>query len=248
MSDTQMYKNFTIYNNNENIDLIIENEEDADLLARELAKYIQSHYEKSIIYNMLGELNYGNFNSICFSTIYNRLLDNPINKRLDILYGILKEYVSEEKILNMNGFVIFRLAEYKDELKSLLKKTVDSMVAENDYNEFIELLRFFVEIQESEIECIHVIYSCGRYILFDENYNEITEEYISGIKNEIKYGTINYDDLLLSTLISLAPKKIYIHGKDNIINKQLLKTIRCVFDERVEYIEGINLSQIKGNL
>ena len=53
------------------------------------------------------------------------------------------------------------------------------------------------------------------------------------IKSYFEYEDINYDDLLISSLISLAPKKIIIHRISQFTNKELLNTIFNIFLDKV---------------
>ena len=113
---------------------------------------------------------------------------------------------------------------------------------EREYNEFIKLLKYFVDIQEPKFENIHVIASkgCG-YALFDENCKEITNECIKEYVTEISKGEINYDDLLVSSLITLAPKKITVHCIGNFKNKELLETIKNIFTGNVVICKSCKL-------
>ena len=78
---------------------------------------------------------------------------------------------------------------------------------ENEYREFIRLLKYFVDIQEPKYENIHIIATNhGTYTLLDDRREEITNECIKEYLNEISESEINYDDLLVSSLITLAPK------------------------------------------
>jgi len=45
---------------------------------------------------------------------------------------------------------------------------------------------------------------------------------------------MNNEDLLISALLTLAPKKIVIHGKDTIKSPELTETICQVFEGRVK--------------
>ncbi|MCH5186587.1 MAG: putative sporulation protein YtxC [Oscillospiraceae bacterium] len=245
-----MWKLFTIYNNNRRVRVIFEQKSDVESFSSELAKYIKEHYEKNIVYKIFEDygLKYSQFNKA-----YDMFAKLPQDKRIDLIKEDLIAYIEREDFLNIEGFILFRLQMYKKELEYSVEKSLDGIIAENEYNEFIELLKFFVDMQESSIPLIHIIYSEKKYILLDKNYNEITDECIDDFKNEMRYGIINYDDLLLSTLISLSPKSIIIHNKDNLPNKQLLSTLEKVFDNKIKYsgdisLKNINLSQIKSNL
>jgi putative sporulation protein YtxC len=107
-------------------------------------------------------------------------------------------------------------------------------VAEREYNEFIRLLRYFVEIQECKIETVHLFQSQdGKYLLYDKNNNHISSEYFDELKSDILDDTINYDDLLISTLITISPQNIVIHEIESFKNKELIQTIINVFTDRI---------------
>jgi putative sporulation protein YtxC len=144
------------------------------------------------------------------------------------------EYLDMEDEFNIEGFVNFRLNMYINELNDAIERALEIFVAEREYNEFIKLLRYFVEIQECKIDTIHLCQSKdGRYILYDESRNRISSEYFDELRAEIIDENINYDDLLISTLITISPKKITIHDIDSFKNRELVQTIMNVFTERI---------------
>ena len=155
------------------------------------------------------------------------------NRRSKIMRSIL-EYLEAENEINVEGFLNFRLNAYINELNETIERALEIFLAEREYNEFIKLLRYFVEIQECKIDTIHLCQSKdGRYILYDENKNRISSEYFDELRSEIFDETINYDDLLISTLITISPKKIIMHDIEGFKNRELLQTIMNVFTERI---------------
>ncbi len=108
----------------------------------------------------------------------------------------------------LEGFVNFRLKEYIKDLEEIVDKAVDDFLMEREYREFIRLLRYFVDIQEPKFNTIHVIAGYDdKYILLNEEKREITNECIQEFMNDISNEEINYDDLLVSSLITMAPGK-----------------------------------------
>jgi putative sporulation protein YtxC len=155
------------------------------------------------------------------------------NRRSKIMRNIL-EYLAAENEINIEGFVNFRLGSYMNELNEVIERALEIYIAEREYNEFIKLLRYFVDIQECKIEEINLCQSKdGRYLLYDKNKNKINSEYFDELRSELADDTINYDDLLISTLITISPNKIVIHGVDGFKNKELVQTIMSVFAERI---------------
>jgi hypothetical protein len=79
--------------------------------------------------------------------------------------------------------------------------------------------------------------------LYDKK-KEITNECIQEYVHEIAEGEINYDDLLVSSLITFAPKKIIIHCTGQFRNKELMETIKNVFSGRVFICQGCDVCMV----
>ena len=54
---------------------------------------------------------------------------------------------------------------------------------------------------------------------------------------------VNIEDVILSVLISNVPKRVMITGEENAKNKEFIRTIKTVFEDRV-----ISLEEIKVNI
>lgn len=126
-----------------------------------------------------------------------------------------------EKVINIQDF------KNKKEHK---KKMEEELIIQREYDEFIKLLKYFLDIQEPKIKEVYVTaLDNGSYELKDVDDNKIYNEYF--MEDIISsYGSVNYDDLLMSTLITLAPRKIIINNSNSFTNKELLNTIIRVFD------------------
>jgi len=169
-------------------------------------------------------------------------------RRTKIIRKILN-YLKSENFIIIDGFVNFRLTDYIKELGDIVDKVVEEYIAEKEYNEFIRLLRYFVEIQESKLDTINIIPSEeGNYFLIDSMKKPINCECFEELKSEIADSNINYDDLLISTLITIAPKKIIIHEPQCFKNKELLKTINNIFYDRTDICRECDIcSSLKKN-
>lgn len=147
----------------------------------------------------------------------------------------LTECFNEGRVLSIEGFIRFRLKAYIEELKYIIDGAVDEILIDKEYNEFIKLLRYFVEIQEPKIEEVHVLLEGDKkYTLLDSGFREINNDMLEDLAREISDNDISYDDLLISSLITIAPNKIIIHNSNKIKNTELLKTIENVFCGKVE--------------
>ncbi len=164
--------------------------------------------------------------------------------RQDLISSRLFDYLSGSDILLIDGFVNFRLKEYKESLADAVDKAVDRYLTEREYSEFINLLRYFVQMQEPREPVIHIVSTTyGRYSLYDENANEITHQCIEDFMESVGDTKVNFDDLLISSLITLAPIKTVIHNGGGIKNREVLETIYKVFEGSVTACDGCSLCE-----
>lgn len=162
--------------------------------------------------------------------------------RKRIILTALYDCLKENKKFYLDGFISFRLREYEFMLYTLLEKLVDDYNKRKEYEEFIELLRYFVSVQSPRPALLNVVVNPDNsYSIYDENEKDITANCVTEfIESEVLLTENDYDDLLISVLITAAPKKIVIHNAENIKNDDLFITIKKVF-ERVEYCIGCDL-------
>lgn len=220
-----------------------------------LADFILRAYEEKIIARIINT-NYCYFNAsekkeiLNFASDYIRNDKNIFNslshiRRRNIITAKLLEYFDFSDNIILDGFINFRLKEYRKELEEIVDKAVDDFLMEREYKEFINLLKYFVEIQQPKLNIVHIVNRYdGRYILLNEKKKEITNECVREFLSEVTDGEINYDDLLVSSLITLAPNKVIIHVESMFRNKELLETIKHVFGNRLTFCEGCDLCSL----
>jgi len=199
-----------------------------------LSDFIIEKYEKKILKRII-KTNHPEMANISISEII-KLKDNDgKTERKKVVEDILKSYFLENESGNIEGIVTFRLDEYKKILVKLADELIEKYQLNKEYREFVELLRYFVSIQNHRAEIVYIVVNDEEmYTVLDEKKHDITGKVIKDLvpQNEIKY--VGYDDLLISVLISIAPKKIVINNKEKIKNMQLFETVEKVF-EKVEY-------------
>ena len=125
------------------------------------------------------------------------------------------------------------------ELEDSIGRAVEELLMEREYNEFIKLLRYFVEIQQPKVDTVNVIKNIDNsYKLLDGDWNVISDELLEDLAEEVGENNINFDDLLISSLITLAPNKIILHVEITSSNREILDTIRKVFNQRMNICCG----------
>lgn len=215
-----------------------------------LADFIICNYEKKLL-NRIINSNYCYFNGVEKKEILNmavRIIRNDYKdflsnlfhmRRRNIIVKKLLDYFESSNNLVLDGFVNFRLKEYTRDLEDVVDKAVDEFLMEREYREFIRLLKYFVDIQDPKFDIIHVILrGDNKYILLDENKKEITNQCIKEFVTDITTDEINSDDLLVSSLITLAPRQVIIHSAGQFKNKEILETIKNVFSGKVGICSG----------
>ena len=135
----------------------------------------------------------------------------------------------------------FRLNRYDALLNRAADRLIELYFMHKEYEEFIDLLRYFVHVQDRRPQMIHLIVNpCSMYAILNEDKEEITAECVAEFAAPDEVCRENFDDLLISILITLAPKKIVVHNSSSIQNTTLFTTIHKVFDA-VEYCTGCSL-------
>lgn len=168
------------------------------------------------------------------------------DKKFDILYHIFYQFLSTHKSIVLNGFINFRLKDYLSLLDEVVSEAVNSFVIEKEYLEFISLLKLYINSQPCECEIVHIIYSTSESILLDENKNLVVvtddifkAKYLSDI-------TFSSNDYILNSLLTLLPKKIYIHLTDNYID-EFINTLQLVFENRINLCRDCDICKLYKN-
>ena len=165
--------------------------------------------------------------------------DDSIKFRNDEIFIQVLKYVSEYKSMILDGFVNFRLKEYMHTIDNIVDYSVNKYVVEKEYNEFIGLLKLYIDSKDSQTDTIHLIYTNGESILLDNNRkiiqfdeNLLDTKYMSDI-------SFSSNDYALNTLLTHLPKKIEIHiigYEDEFIN-----TLKLIFDKKIFICSGCNI-------
>lgn len=167
-------------------------------------------------------------------TCYNYIAsdeDNTLKFRKDEIWQIVLKYIIENKSMILDGFVNFRLDNYITTIDEIVDYSVNKYVVEKEYNEFINLLKLYIDSKESETPLVHLIYTNGESILLDNNRNIISLN--DNIFNAKYLSDISFssNDYALNALLSLLPKRIEIHivgYEDEFIN-----TLKLIFRTRI---------------
>lgn len=183
--------------------------------------------------------------SICFNIMADDFT-NLFDKKLKILHDIFYEFLSTHKSIILNGFINFRLKDYLSLLDNVVNEAVNNFVIEKEYLEFISLLKLYINSQSCGCELVHIIFSSSESILLDEKKNLIVvadnifkAKYLSDI-------SFSSNDYILNSLLTLLPKKIYIHLIDDSID-EFINTLQLVFENKVHLCTDCNICNLYKN-
>ncbi|TCZ73031.1 putative sporulation protein YtxC [Paenibacillus albiflavus] len=146
----------------------------------------------------------------------------------------LHQYIMENRVLNLKGFTRFRLDDYMEEMREIVEYAIDEFMMERQYKEFIALLKYFVYIQEAKISVVHLLHKGGHEftILNDKMQPVDINRFESSLTTDFLEKDMNFEDMIVSTLITVSPANIYIHTKEPEL--PIIKTIMQIFEDRTE--------------
>ncbi|EES90835.1 putative sporulation protein YtxC [Clostridium botulinum C] len=172
-----------------------------------------------------------------------------MNKKNDIIDKI-KECIDENDTINIRGFITFRMKQLRKDFECIVSKVVEKYIAKKEYDEFIKLLKYFVDIQESKIKELNIIIqNDGSYLIQDENKKDMMEDMFKELTGINSTQDVEDDDLIISGLITYCPENIVIYNKENSKNKEMINTIEEVFKGRVKFCEeNKKLDKIKNTI
>ena len=165
------------------------------------------------------------------------------DKKFKLVYQIFYDDLTCHKSIVLTGFVDFRLKSYLSFLDDILNEAVNHFVIEKEYLEFVSLLKLYINSQDYGCEMVHLVFSSSESLLLDENKNLIEVDadifkakYLSDI-------TFSTNDYILNSLLTLLPKKIYLHLVDSYMD-EFIHTLQLVFENRVHLCTDCNICQL----
>lgn len=218
-----------------------------------LSNYIVNYCEKNFVQQQL-TFDFFYFSPqekklIQESTIKSLNLESNVERKFSILQDSIIKYFTNNTSCNLDGFINFRLYNYKSFINLVLETVINDYVLQKEYSEYVNLLQEYIKMQIPQSESVHLVYSTEKKVLLDDSKNVIANTsnpqiYLSDI-------SFSSNDFILNSLLSLLPKKLYIHlnsEEDNFI-----KFIKLIFKDKFIICEDSQtynnyLSEIKREL
>jgi len=225
-------------------------------IANAISDIVLDQYQQKIITRLVNERCYY-FNKSERERIKNKTIDflksneyittegimYRISKKARILKAVI-EYLDIYDEIIIEGFINFRLRFFMDTIEEAIDKNIEDYLMEKEYTEFIKILQYFVDIQEPKIDVVNVVISENKYELYDDRKRLINNDFLEEIADELSESNINYDDLLISSLITIAPRKVIIHIRSGDEKDEIIKIIENVFTNKSIICQGCELCKL----
>ncbi|MBP2002183.1 putative sporulation protein YtxC [Paenibacillus shirakamiensis] len=206
-----------------------------------LAEYVIEEKEVDIIKRLISK-EYDVADTIKRTSIENtciRLLSSEEEgsenrqRRVKQLASQFRNFIEEYAIIHVEGFLSFRMKEYLDKIRETIDFAVEEYILDKQYEEFITLLQYFVHFQETQIPIVHLMHKGGgEFTIIDDMGTPIDASRVEGVIARMTDHDLELEDVIVSSLITLSPKKIVIHTRDPDI--QMISTIRQIFGDKIE--------------
>ena len=210
------------------------------LAAQVLADYIVSEIEP-VMLRKLASLHHPHFGEEEKETICEKVRQRMVREemltgesRRQTILRKIESYLKTQGQINIEGFIRFRLQSYQRELLILINQSADDFMIEREYQDFINLLKYFVEIQQPRFPEMHLLREENSIILCDPSFRTLHKETIQDIE-----GT----DAIVSTLVTAAPVHVTIHMSRFDSSDELVSTVHNIFESRVSLCLGCDHCQ-----
>lgn len=237
--DFKHYNNTIIHYIGKNTDIFL------NKFSTLLTYVVLDFYEPTLIKNMINT-NYFYFSTEDKKQIYNLCLTNvdfsSCISIINIISNSFYDYFKQNKYVILDGFVNFRLKNYLQELDYIVDMCVNKFIIDREYNEFINLLKTYIQTTPTNSETIHLIYKNEESTLLDSNKNLIkfnndliNQKYISDI-------SFSSNDFALNSLLTLLPKHLYVH----LLCKEddFIRTLKSIFNNRISICNDCDLCNL----
>lgn len=169
-------------------------------------------------------------------------------KEKDKIKEQISDYLIEHNSLLIDGYMKFRLKDYLYTVDISIEKAIINLETEKEYLEFLNMLQYFVDIQEPKFELINVIIQDNDYFILDVDNNIIEDGLLNDMVNELPYEDISKSDLLISSLIVISPNKLVVHIEDKEKGKEVINILNEIFRDKVSYCSGCESCKVNVKL
>lgn len=218
------------------------------ILAQALTKFLTDTWERDWLQRVI-EREYDYYNADEVSFLADRGIEFLRNHshwgkqilRNHEIESCIADYLMHNRTFIVEGFIRFRLRDFEEDRYRAIEYAIDQYLMDQEYREFIRLLRYFLDFQESDLPLVHFVCNQHQVLLIDQNGFPIKDKELIRFSQDLLEKELPADDLILSTLISLAPRQVKVHTPLGTELPEIAETVFSVFEQRVEMCPGCTL-------
>ena len=142
---------------------------------------------------------------------------------LEKLQGELMDYFEGNSYLSLEGYIRFRMQDYRRQWERCVYAAADEMLLNDEYTELLKVLSAFVKLRSSGAGEVYVILNPdGSCTFTDDNDVRIDYEQCS-------------EEGIMSVLVGLSPDRITVYDLSGGRSAELYDNLIRVFDDRVRF-------------
>ncbi len=163
--------------------------------------------------------------------VYHGANNLPKKVRQRIL-GLFQDIVSEQVPFSYQSLWNFRMRSIQDDLVALVGIAIDEYKLEQDYQEFIYLIRGLLEVRRPLLEEVHLVYN-DEFFFYNQHFQLISKRNLANTidRKLMAENPMFVDSNTIAPLVSMAPRKIFIYAEDEEI--RIIRTLQKIFEERI---------------
>ena len=175
-------------------------------------------------------------------SVYNFLLDeNYFIEDRKVIDDEIKDYLLESNTLILDGYLKFRSRSFENLIDKIIEKVILDIQLESEYEDFVEMLQYYLETQIPKTNIVNVVIKNNQFYLYDERKRPIENSSIKSImESAMSDDDVSKADILVSSLIVLAPNKVIIHLKND-KERELMQILKRIFEHKLSFCYSCDL-------
>ena len=167
------------------------------------------------------------------------IFEGEKNQSKEPLFGDEKQWIkkglhpilTEKTSFSFDSFTTFRLKSFYQSLEKYAGRAIDEYKLEQDYQNFIAILRDVLHNREPKMSYLHLVYR-DAFHFYDHSFRKLERYEMTGMidRHLLSKSSIYIDPVTLAPLLSIAPEHLYIYTDDT--EHGLIQTMKQIFEER----------------
>jgi putative sporulation protein YtxC len=155
----------------------------------------------------------------------------------------IAEQLQQSGELVVEGLLRFRMQEFHQDLHRVIEQAIDEYLLEIEQQEFVKLIRYFLEAQEVKMPLLHLVYHDeAMTMLYDAEGQTLVANAVPGLSERALSAGFQVEELI-NALIALAPEQLHLHLQTHDM-PSWLDMVKKIFVERSHVCHGCSICQV----